>query len=253
MPGPEFGYLQSRIQARHGQRLSDAQWQRLASASLLGSYLQSIRRTPMEPWVRRLTEHSSHHEIELSLRAHWRGYVAALAGWPLAGWAPAVARVAELSDLPAALALCRHDAMGSWVREDPVYADWWGAEGIHVDAIARHLGQDVVRACLEHADPLVVWRDHWRASWPSAAPQILTGMNRLIRLVEGHLLAMSVATDTLAGHGLRREFAERLVRMLRNFSRTPVAVFAHLGLVALEVEHLRAELLQRSLYAGGLA
>jgi hypothetical protein len=78
-------------------------------------------------------------------------------------------------------------------------------------------------------------------------------MDRLTRVVEAHLVAMSVATQPGAGHGLRLELADRLVRLLRNFARTPVAVFAHLGLVALETERLRAALVQRSLYAGEAA
>ena len=110
MPAPSLESFQSRVQARHGDRLSPDQWRHLAGAGLLGSYLQSARRTPLEPWIRGLAEDTGHHHIELALRNRWRGYVAELAGWPSSGWGRAVHWVDRLVPRRQAAKTVRHDA-----------------------------------------------------------------------------------------------------------------------------------------------
>ena len=49
----------------------------------------------------------------------------------------------------------------------------------------------------------------------------------------------------------REAFQGRMARYFRRHGGQPVAVFAHLGLVALELERLRAELATRALYRRG--
>ncbi len=251
MLGPSFDYVQGRLQARHGDRLADSQWRRLAGSRLLGSYLQGIRRTPLEPWVRQLSEGSTQHVIELALRARWRQYVAALARWPSAGWGPAIAWVDRLVDLPVALELCRLNSIGTWAREDPVYGEWTGPDGGRAEAMTRHLGEAIVAACRE-GDPVAAWCREWRRLWPDTPAGLRAGLERLIGGLERHQQAMAGVTDAATGNALRAELDTRLNRLFRGYARTPLAIFAHLGLVALELERLRAALVERALYPAEL-
>jgi hypothetical protein len=252
MPGPNFEYVQSRLGARHGARLSDSQWRRLAGTHLLGGYLQGIRRTSLESWVLRLSENTPEHEIELVLRNRWREYVAELAGWPLAGWQPAVAWVDRLWDLPVALELCRGGGIGSWARGDPVYSQWVSSAGANTDVLTGHLGPAIVAACRDGGNPLVAWRDDWHRRWPRSPGVADIGLNKLADAAQAHAHAMAGTLDMSAGRALRAELEGRFSRLFRAYARTPVAVFAHLGLLALDVEKLRAALLQRCLYPAEL-
>lgn len=248
---PSYGYLQTRLQARHAGRLSTAEWQRLASTTLLGSYLQGIRRTPLEPWVRGLSDTVTHHGIELSLRARWRQYVAELARWPPPAWHAAVTWTDRLWDLPVALELARDGQMGSWTRDDPVHSLWLDREGVDMEAVARHLGPSVVAACVEGRDVVVAWCAVWRELWPEMPVPVRAGLEKLIKLIAQHREAMARVTDLRLGSTLRGDLEPPLVRLFRSYARTPVALFAYLSLTALQLEQLRAALVRRALFAPG--
>jgi hypothetical protein len=248
MASPDRAYQQGRLQARHGARLTESQWRHFAGTQLLGGYLQSMRRTALEPWVRRLSEGATHHAIELALRVRWRGYVAELAGWQTDGWADAVAWVDRLTDLPVALELCRAGQLGPWAEDDPVYGDWVRHESGYQEPMARDLGPDILAACAEGRDPLPAWQAAWRAHWPAMEDRVRRGLEVLISVADEHRVAMASATEPVAGGALASAVEKELNRLFRAYARTPVALFAHLGMVTLDMERLRAALVQRALY-----
>ena len=163
-------------------------------------------------------------------------------------WRGAVAWVDRLTDLPVALELCRTGQLGPWAGEDPVYGVWVRHESGYHGPMARHLGPDILAACTAGHNPLPEWQAGWRARWPALDGGVAAGLEALNGAAEGHLAAMAAATDAGAGSPLGTALEKDLLRLFRAYARTPVALFAHLGLVALDVERLRAALVHRALY-----
>jgi hypothetical protein len=255
MRAPSFGYVQARLQAHHGLLLGEADWRRLESNAQLGGYLHGLRRTHMEPWVRRLSEASSPHDIEQSLRADWRRHVAEVAHWQPGPWRRAVTWVGVLTDLPVAIHLLRGRGPQRWMLDDPVYADWVKVEqrGL-ADAVAVHLGPELAAACATGHRATAVWLKEWRTRWPDEDSATRDALSGLATRLLTHGVQMATREDPMAGPQLRSELRHRLLRIFRQAARSPPAVFAHLGIIALELERLRGSLLDRCLFrAEGVA
>jgi hypothetical protein len=97
-------------------------------------------------------------------------------------------------------------------------------------------------------DPLyAVWLEHWRALWPPTR-RLATGLELLARLLLRQIGAFSLLSE-VAGAPLHETLGRELTYVFRRYSFLPAAAFAHLGLVALDLQRLRAQLLQRLLFA----
>ena len=84
-------YAQARLQSRHGQRATEAQWQQLESTREFGALLDTARAGPLRPWVAGITPQTSSQDIETVLRAHWHAAVAEILGWMPSAWHRALA------------------------------------------------------------------------------------------------------------------------------------------------------------------
>ena len=247
--GARFAYAQARLQARHGMRPDDRVWRRLESVGELASYLQTARTTALRSWVAGLHPEHGAHDIELALRQEFRCTVDEVAHWMPAGWQGAVGWVRRLPDLPALHYLLSGGAAPAWLRSDPAL------RGFATDTPAGRVQalQDsdctVLLTGWQRGVPLsTVWLEHWQSLWPSA-PRLVVGLEALARLLRRQLGALSLyagAASAPLHESLRRE----LNYAFRRYSFQPAAVFAHLGLVALDVHRLREQLLQRVLFAG---
>ncbi len=65
----EFAFAQTRLQARHGERLTDADWRALESAQSPDRYLEQARATSLRRFVARIDAGMDSHAIERALRA----------------------------------------------------------------------------------------------------------------------------------------------------------------------------------------
>jgi len=243
-----FAYAQARLQARHGMRPTEQLWLRLASAGNLDNYLQQAQRTTLRPWVLGIQASQSSHAIELSLRRHYRAYIDEVARWLPAHWGAVVQWTRRLPDLPALQHLLRGEAAPAWMLEDPDLRPF-ASENIAARQEAMHDSDcQYLAIAWQHGDTLPEsWLEHWQRQWP-ASRRHAAGLAYLSRLLRQYLQALPAAR-AVTSDPWRRMLASGLSYAFRRYSFEPAAACAHLGLIALDLEKLRGELLQRALFA----
>jgi len=227
----------ARLSARLGARPAEALWQRIESARELAAVLDIARSSALAPWLAGIGPASPLHTLEGALRRHWRERVAELASWLPPAWQAALVACATLADLPLVQHLARGGSEPAWLDQD----DEAAALRRRADAHRRAPGK-----------VLEAWLAEWRALLPAGAGRRAVEQ-RLLPLLERHAAALA-APALVEGWTLRRALHDRLLALLRRAPVEPVAVFAYLGLVALEHERLRGELVVRAALPGrGLA
>jgi hypothetical protein len=243
-----FAYAQARLQARHGMRPGEALWLHLAGAGSLAAYLQSARDTPLLPWVEDIEGARSSHAIELALRRRFRGYVDEVAGWLPERSRAVVHWIRRMPDLPALQYLLSGEPVQAWMLEDAGLRPFATQQpAARREALEHSEGAWLARAW-QHGEPLyLAWLEYWRQLWP-APRRFRAGLDYLARLLLGYL-AQAGGEPAATGETPRRMLASGLGYAFRRYSFEPAAACAHLGLVALDLERLRGELLQRVLFA----
>lgn len=246
----QFAYAQARLQARHGLRPSEATWRLLSASVDLGHYLQSARGTSLSVWVEHLQPGTDIHEIERSLRADWARYVGLVASWPPAVWRPAVNWTSVLVYLPAVAHLLGggSPSPAPWMHNEPVLAvlaqeDEQGARVASLTTTPLAPLRGVWQA---GTGVIEAWRDHWHSLRPRSDTRTVSGLAILEARIVGHLAGARGGLP--GGLRLREKLAADMTRLFRDYAQTPVAVFSHLMLIALDIERLRAGLVRRKLF-----
>ena len=244
-----FAYAQARLQARHGQRADERVWRRLHSTGDLSNYLQMARHTVLQPWVMGIDSSQSSHAIEFSLRRQYSHYVDDVRRWLPAGWCAAFQRWKDLSALPALQHLLSGDSVPGWMLDDPDLRQFAiENHGRRIEAL-QLAGHGHLVAAWQQGQPLyAAWYDNWQHQWPGPAG-LHTGMHQLGRLLSQQFHVEGTA-DGVSTQQLRETLASKLTVLFRNYSSQPAAAYAHLALVALDLEQLRGDLLSRKLFAG---
>lgn len=237
--GAKFAYMQARIQARHGDRLTREQWQQLDACRDAGRYLQLVRASNLGHWVRHFAAHEVPAQWERSLRADWNGNLLALADWVPERWRDAMLWLQSLPLLPAINHLLQGERPPRWMIDDPLFSEF---DLSGPDAFRESLQESAWSALLEtwdRARPVESWVSAWRTSWPRADSSTVAELEQVC--------------DDLAAtwHEPDADFAQwhdvletRFTRLLRRRPRTILAMIGHVGLVSLDMLHLRAGLLR---------
>lgn len=243
----QFRYAQARLQARHGTRVDDRTWRHLQGSGDLAGYLQTASLTPLHTWTAGLHAGSSSHDIELALRQQYRGYVCEVARWLPARWTSVVRALALLPDLPALQHLADGHAAPAWMFEDPGLHPYTSEHGAMRSAALEQTDTAWLVAARRHGGALPeAWLAHWRRLWPQA-PRQITGLTYLGQLLLGQIRDIKEArgNDT-------EQHRERLSRSLsaafRRYAFQPAAACAHIGVITLDLERLRADLVDRALF-----
>lgn len=249
-PRPQWGYVQSRLQARHGERLQEGEWHALEAARSIDHYIERSRGTPLRRFTAHVNARMSAHAIERALRAAWRAYVADVARWVPREWQRAVLWAAHLADLPGLDALLRGETP-DWTRQEPAILFIADSEPqLRIAHLEKTPLAPLVTETANGRSLTSRWYAHWRALWPvqTAATRRLAVLTDVIRR---HIerLALIGPQESSAPH--RQDLALRLTRMFRHSSASPVAVFCHLALVALDLERVRGGLSRRQLFESG--
>ena len=239
---PAYAALQARLQARHGDALRTINWPELEAARSLAQGLAVARSSALAPWIEGIDASFPAARIDRMLRERWFAYVAQVAAWLPAPWRPATRWFGLLPQLP------QVDA----VRSAPVQraGSMQAAAGETLLAPAAaplppaELRVFAGRAAGDTSGTAALWRTEWLRRVP--ADEIDAGLLR-----QPAQLLMPALFDARRARGAHDDAVRRrLLRLFRRFAFTPMALFAHLALVALDLERLRGVLLVRSLLAG---
>jgi hypothetical protein len=196
--------------------------------------------------------------------------VAELAGWAPVAWRAALRWTAHLADLAAVAHLWTQPPL-RWMQTDPVLARYAApatpgsrraslitgslaplGRGLLTEAAAvERRGHSPRRAAAADPAPLPAvaraWIAHWRTLWPQGAGSAAqhAALDALCAAVLAHRgrFAQLPPGDTTAA---REAFAARVLARLRADPTQPVALFAYLALLALDLERLRAECLAQA-------
>ncbi len=246
----DFSYVQARLQARHGERPSEADWRGLEGARSLSVYLERARRTPLRRWSEHLGAAMSSHAIEAALRREADRAVREVAGWMPRGWQAAVRWLATLPLLPVLDGVLDGDDPPGWASEEPLFSALVGVDPAGRRAIvAQSFLAPLVAPRPEGRGIADLWLDHWKTLWPggeSAEPALAAFAAAVARDLAGPSSPGPGASD----EGMRRGTERICVRAFRNRAATPVAAFAHIALVLIDLERLRGGVVRRALFAG---
>ncbi|MEJ2646096.1 MAG: hypothetical protein P8180_14460 [Gammaproteobacteria bacterium] len=250
IPSVRFAYAQARLQARHGRRPSEAEWRRLGAIRDPSHYLQTARTTSLRPWVLGLGAQVPVHEMAAQLRRHFRDYVEQTAHWQPAPWRSAVAWTAELPMLPLLRELLTAERLPAWIQADPRLKDFVqeGREA-RLGALARTRWSPLTAAWSQGQPLRSGWLAHWRTLWPAGAGAHGDALEQLQHRVQEHIEWMA-GSSADNGATAREALARVLLRFFRRCHQQPAATFAHLGLIALDLERLRGEVAERVLFKG---
>jgi hypothetical protein len=194
-----------------------------------------------------LRANSDSHDIEHTLRAQWRREVGEVAVWMPDAWQPAVLWWSTWTDLPVLEYLARGEPLLPWMARDAVYRSLRSTSVSAEDTGDAGRLTPALRELMTHPGSLLLrWCEAWRTRMPpgqSSTPFLL----ELYRTLDRHLASFAAQA---AGDGwpLRRALERRLAVLFRKALLEPAAAFVYLALTALDLERLRAELVQRAIF-----
>jgi hypothetical protein len=241
-------YAQARLSARFGDRPDELAWRKLEHVRELAALLDVARGSAFRTWVGGLSEVSTAHEIEAILRRHWRDRVAEVAAWTPDEWREAVLWCAILPDVPVIAHLARGHPALAWMRDDPLYHDLVDSEpGTCPWALGVGPLAPLATGWNDPGRLAALWRAEWERRAPDAGDAALR--SDLGRALTSHLAAFHepVVSD---GWPLRHALEARLTLLFRRAMLDPMAAFAYVALIALDLERLRGELLRRAAFPG---
>ena len=243
----DFAYAQARLQARHGQRPGKEVWQQLQGSGDLASFLLVVRRTTLRQWVLGMNIRNSIHEIEQSLRDQLRTYIDDVAAWQPAEWGESVRWVRYLVDLPALQHLLSGNTAPGWLLNDPILRNYASEEKERrLEAIMLSDYSHLAEGWQKGQSLPDAWLEHWLHIAPAHAMKE-TGVKQIIRLYQENFLS-SAGSASPVTEQQRFTLHNQLTKLFRRYSFQATATYAHIGLVALDLEKLRRGLVSRALF-----
>lgn len=236
-----FCYAQARLQSRHGQRMDEDSWRRLASIDGFDLFLKQARETSLARWLPSVGPTSTHEEADRALRLHFREHVAEVASWLPGEWRPATLWIATLADLASVSHLFAGLPPFPWMLRDPVLAplcqgdaDWGGFNKL---VVRWQSGEP----------PVSSWLNHWRSLFPKNS-KVDPPLAALLTILQEAGAQLAAGSDAETSQAIRRAMTEKLARLFRRALFHPTVAFTHLALVALEMERLRGAVCRRLLF-----
>lgn len=246
-----FEYAHARLCARHGERLDEAAWRRIAALREIAPLLDVGRASGLRRWLVGIGVDSTAHQAEAILRGHWRALVGEVAAWMPAAWQAPIAWCAVLPDLALLQHLARGGEAAPWMHDDALWRELVVTPP-HARAALLSAGPYAALALAWPTSQTIVqaWHDEWQRRLPPA-PSDSVGpgdtLAQLVRLLFEHSKAFAEAPGA-QGWSQRSALRAQLSILLRRAVLEPAAAFIHIALCALDIERLRAELLRRFLF-----
>lgn len=155
---------------------------------------------------------------------------------PLEGWVAGLEPSASATDLEQRL----HEQLRRYIAE---VASWMPAPWQPAVLWTRALADLAPHT----AQAREAWAVRWRELWPARNCEEEAALETVALEVRAHFARFAVA-DIDEAWPMRAALQARLTGLFRRFTLTPAAAFAHLLLVALDLERLRAELVGRAAF-----
>ena len=244
-------FAQARMQARFGERPDAASWRELDAIEDLAAYLDALQRTPVRPWIAGIDAPGDLHQIDFRLRERFRAHIREVARWSPPEWRPAVLWLAQLLDLPALAHLLSGEAPLGWMAREPGLRPFTGHLAQGTAPLPDFLRRDPRRGRVRQTAPnageaRAAWLAEWRRRWPADDAESAQPMRALVARLTLHLEHFRRAGPREAWRA-RADLERELRSLFRRSVLRPEAAFSYLGLVALDLERLRAQLVRRAL------
>jgi hypothetical protein len=242
-----FAYAQTRIQSRYGERANANVWHRLHNIHDLGSYLQTAQQTPLRHWVLGLSSTHSSHDIELALRQKYRRHVDEVAGWMPVGWQVPMRWIKRLGDLPVLQYLAGDGVALEWMKSDPDIRDFTADDSsLRMQALQQSRGRVLLASWQQSGSMLPGWLSQWNRMRPRSK-HFDPGLKHMEKVVHQqlHLQAKQQGVALPTDYEL---MTDQLRKVFRRYAFQPTAVCAYLVIVALDLHHLRSDLMMRLLF-----
>jgi hypothetical protein len=243
----QFAYAQARLQARHGQRPNEEVWRQLEGVGDLTNYLHVVRRSSLRQWVLGLNSSGDSHNTEQLLRSRFRSYVDEVTGWLPSDWTEPTRWIKRLPDLPALQHLLAGNTAPDWMLKDPILSEFAiEHRELRLEAFRQSDCVELAAAWQKGSSLPDAWLKHWQQLMPANALKD-AGTRHMIKLYRSQLTPNTdlSAADTNHQH---HQLEAHLKALFRRYSFQATAAFAHLGLIALDLEKLRSGLVRRALF-----
>jgi hypothetical protein len=255
--GLPLDYAHARAGAKLAQRPDDRLWSQIRSARTVAALLEAMRASPAAATVSGIEARAGADDIERAFRQQLRHRITDVARWSPQEWRAAVLWTRHLVDLPAIVQLLGDEAPAQWMFTDPELAGiatasrserraiWSSGEMAPFVRALDALPADAAPTAL-HAT-LNAWRLQWRQRWPRCSTDDRLLLEALERDVVTHLSRFG-ALPTDQTIEMRATLATRALRTMRRHPAQPVALFAYLIVTAVDLERVRGEFAQRSIF-----
>ena len=244
----QFAYVQTRLQARHGLRPTEYTWNHLASQNELASYLQSARRSALRPWVLSLHVNDNYHTMEALLIHQYRLYIQEIAFWLTSPWREIVLWIKRLPDLPALQHLLMGNTAALWMLNDPQLKPFTNSNmEQRIEALRQSDCGPLVDGWQNGSSLVDAWLVHWHSLLSEQKPKFTHSINSLVQLLKTHVENFHHLNVSQTWNA-RTDLTNKLTFLFRRHPFEPVAAIVHLALVALDLERLRADIMQRAVF-----
>lgn len=241
-----FEVVQVRMQAQLSRHPRPADWQHWEAIRDPRALIEALRRTPLAPWVANLSAAGDIHDIDHSIRGTFTGEVERVADWAPPPWRAAIRWLVHLPYLPALHYLLDGRPAPAWMGEGHRLRPFASPDpAARREALIREGHGWAVAARDADRNLLSAWLERWRDLRPPCRGQTRDALARLEVLLE----TLSSPGPEPAGPAAEHpEPAGELHRLFRRLAFRPPAIFAYLGLLALDLERLRGLLAVRALF-----
>lgn len=229
-----FAYAQARLHARLDGRFTEADWRMLASSRDFGNCLEVVNQTAAAHITSRMDRTNNVHTVERVLREEWGVTVIEIAQWLPKKWRQALRWMTVLPHLRRFEYSPDKADIPRWLRLTTEFGK---------DTNLLRPGGGTNPTTVEVAE---IWQNEWRLRLPSK--QYATELeSALMPLLDRYLCNGS--PEAVGASKAWQNLTSTLKGLFRNQPQTPVAIFAYIGLIALDFERLRGGLVDRIIFS----